>query len=58
MITVTHLDEDDIREIIAKHFGVHIEDVMIDCYMETFSYGPNKHEEPIVRAVVEQTKEN
>ena len=54
MRTITHLDEDDIRRIIAKHFEVQTKDVTIDCYMETFGYGPNEHEEPVVRATIEE----
>ena len=52
MMTVTHLDKKDICSIIAHHFGVKIEDVMIDCYMDTIGYGTNEHEAPSVRAVV------
>lgn len=52
MITVTHLDIDDIRSIIAHSFGVEVKEVMIDCYMETIGYGLNEHKEPAVRAVV------
>jgi ribosomal protein S24E len=49
---MTHLDKNDIRSIIAHHFGVKSEDVMIDCYMDTIGYGTTEHEEPSVRAVV------
>ena len=52
MITTTHLDKIDIRSIIAHHFDVKFEDVMIDCYMDTVGYGMAEHEEPSVRAVV------
>lgn len=52
MMTMTHLDIDDIRSIIAHSFDVSEEKVMIDCYMETVGYGMNEHKEPMVRAVV------
>jgi hypothetical protein len=52
MMTMTHLDKDDIRLIIAHHFNIPYEDVMIDCYMNTIGYGVNEHKEPSVRAVV------
>ena len=52
MITTTHLDKIDIRSIIAHHFNVKLEDVMIDCYMDTVGYGMAEHEEPSVRAVI------
>lgn len=53
MRTITHLDENDIRCIIAKACGVKVEDVIVDCYMETTGYGPSEHEVPAVRAAVE-----
>ena len=52
MITMTHLDINDIRSIIAHSFDVNEKEVMIDCYMELVGYGLNKHKEPMVRAVV------
>ena len=52
MMTMIHLDIDDICSIIAHSFGVSKEKVMIDCYMETIGYGLNEHKEPAVRAVV------
>lgn len=52
MITKTHLDKKDIRSIIAHHFDVKLEDVMIDCYIDTVGYGMAEHKEPSVRAVV------
>ena len=52
MMTMTHLDIDDIRSIIAHSFDVSEEKVMIDCYMETIGCGMNEHKEPMVRAVV------
>lgn len=52
MMTMTHLDIDDIRSIIAHSFDVSEEKVMIDCYMESVGYGTNEHKEPMVRAVV------
>ena len=52
MMTMIHLDIDDIRSIIAHSFKVSKEKVMIDCYMETIGYGMNEHKEPMVRAVV------
>lgn len=52
MMTMTHLDIDDIRSIIAHSFDVSEEKVMIDCYMETVGYGMNERKEPMVRAVV------
>lgn len=52
MMTMTHLDIDDIRSIIAHSFNVSKEKVMIDCYMDTVGYGMNEHKEPTVRAVV------
>lgn len=52
MMTMTHLDKNDIRSIIAHHFGVKSDDVMIDCYIDTVGYGMNEHKEPTVRAVV------
>ncbi len=52
MITMTHLDINDIRSIIAHSFDVNKEKVMVDCYMESVGYGPNEHKEPMVRAVV------
>ena len=57
MRIITHLDEDDIREIIAKHFEVHIQDVTIDCYMKMTGYGLNEHEEPAVRVMIEEKVE-
>lgn len=50
MIKMTHLDKDDICSIIAHHFDVPYEDVMIDCYMELMEY--EGRYEPSVRAVV------
>lgn len=52
MMTMTHLDINDVRSIIAHHFDVIPEDVMVDCYMETVGYGLNEHQEPAVRVVV------
>ena len=52
MTTMTHLDKNDIRSIIAHHFGVKSEDVIIDCYIDTVGYGMAEHEEPSVRAVI------
>lgn len=52
MITMTHLDINDIRSIIAHFFNVNEEEVMVDCYMESVGYGLNEHKEPMVRAVV------
>lgn len=52
MITTTHLDKIDIRSIIAHYFNVKLEDVMIDCYIDTVGYAMAEHEEPSVRAVV------
>ena len=61
MIKMAHLDKEDIRFIIAHHFGVPYEDVMIDCYIDTVGYGMAEHEVPSVRAVVttynDKTKE-
>lgn len=58
MMTMTHLDIDDIRSIIAHSFDVSEEKVMIDCYMETVGYGMNEHKEPTVRAVVTTYNDN
>ena len=52
MLVMNHLDKSDIQSIIARHFNVPINEVMVDCYMETVGYGLNEHEEPSVRAVV------
>lgn len=52
MMTMIHLDKKDIRSIIAHHFSVPSEDVMIDCYIDTVGYGMAEHEEPSVRAVI------
>ena len=57
MIKMAHLDKEDIRSIIAHHFGVPYEDVMIDCYMDAVDYGMNEHKEPFVRAVVTTYKD-
>ena len=57
MTTMTHLDKEDIRSIIAHHFDVPYEDVMVDCYMDTVGYGMNEHSEPMVRAVVTTYKD-
>ena len=57
MMTMTHLDKNDIHSIIAHHFGVPEKDVMIDCYMDTVGYGMNEHKEPFVRAVVTTYKD-
>lgn len=52
MIVMNHLDKSDIQSIIARHFNVPIDEVTVDCYMETIGYGLHEHEEPSVRAVV------
>lgn len=52
MITMTHLDINDIRSIIAHSFDVNEKDIMIDCYMDTVDYGVAERQEPSVRAVV------
>lgn len=54
MRIITRLDKSDIRFIIAKALGVKVEDVMIECYMDTVGYGMNEHQEPMVRAIIEE----
>lgn len=41
-----YFDKNDIRKIVAKHYGINESDVNIRCYMETVGYGMNEHEEP------------
>ena len=47
-----HLDKDDIKRIVADHFGVQPGDVDIHCFMETVGYGPGERDVPSVRAIV------
>ena len=58
MITLVHLDKDDIANFFSEHFNVPVSDVFVDCYMETVGYGTNEHQEPNVRVVIHMEGED
>ncbi len=49
---IIELDQEDIRIIIAKYFGVKPGDVHVDCYIETLGYGINEQDFPGVKVFV------
>lgn len=52
MICNIVLDEKEIEEILAKHYGVEKLMVALDTFTESVGYGPNEHDEVRVKAVV------
>lgn len=54
MKTSYQLDENDIKEIIAKYFNISIDDVNLTHYMTTVGYGMDEHDVPVTHVEVSQ----
>lgn len=53
MKTIINLEQNDIQEIIAKHFNVEVEKVNLEPYQTMVGFYKNEHYESRVRCEVE-----
>lgn len=54
MKTKIELDKDDMRKIIAEHFSVSEDNVIVSASEEWVGYGMQEHRESVPHAVVEK----